>query len=204
MRIACLIVVALSGCNQLFEENPDFLETDSEVAADASGMDTAETTDDTAGDETGGLVCQGDDHEINNTENDAPGLTMISPADTMAITISAAMEGAGSVDWYRIPVVNPNGSALKVSLTMGSDLQVCQYVKCNNTGLTADVTCAMNEQAATTDNAYDGCCSTEVVQPSYTCEGVPGGEASAFIRVTDPMNRDECVPYSMQYQLIGG
>ena len=211
MRVACLILLVSAGCNQLFEENPDFLETDSEADVDSSGVDvgasdtmaegdTANDTTDATSDDT---VCESDEYETNDEEMDAAGLMAVTPGAAMAEMASATMEGPGAVDWYRTGVPDAGNDVLKVSVTIDSGFDVCVYYKCTESGESATVSCGMGEQPATNNLGYDGCCGNEVAQPTYECDGTPGGDATAFMRVSDPMNRDACVPYTLLYQLIG-
>ena len=220
VRVACSIVLALAGCNGLFEENPEFLETDSEAVADDSdtgssgdagiGGDTTTNggtsdagTSDGATDEDGTTTagsCEPDEHEVNDNVGSATGLMgVVDSGPTMGPMVPAALEGTGAVDWYRFGVIDMSGGAApKVTVTGTPDLRVCTYYKCGDTDQSAVVQCG-DEEAVTSENDYDGCCELEQSQPGYQCGGTPGGDATVFVRVSDSMDREECLPYTLQY-----
>ncbi len=224
MRRGFVFALALAGCNGLFEGNPEFVDTDAvestggdptgapqttggpvgDTAADTagsgggSGGESSGAADDEGSSSSSGGACQADAFEFNDDEQMAPGLDGVA---TMGggLQIDAVLEGIGAVDWYRFNATQGDGvvGRLKVRTeTVG--VRICAYVKCSDLSA-VEVTCDGNEEASTSSTGNPGCCGVGEARPNHQCGGMPGGDATVAVRVSDAMDRDECIEHTLEY-----
>lgn len=212
MRRLLILVVVAAGCNGFFEDNPDFAESE-DTTGDATAADdaatgamptsgtAAATSAGTADGSSGGgdAVCEPDAFELNDTEGDVVDLPDI-PMGMIGTTASAMLEGTGAVDWYQYGgVASANPGQAKVSTPDATDLRVCVYLKCEG-GSDPVMDCDGDEPVTSPSLDFPGCCGIGQSFPTHMCNGAMGGNATVRVRVSDPLDRGECLPYTLDYR----
>lgn len=227
MRRILIGVLALLGCNGLFEGNPEFVEGTSgaqdsgggsTVAPTDSGQDTQAADDTTVGAASGegssstavptssesgstGGQCEPDEYEFNDEQMAAANLDQV--MTSMGLDVDAVLEGTGAVDWYFFRAIQSDGLVGTVKGVVDDEdgLRVCLYLKCDDNSDPV-VACGAAEPSTST-GGLPGCCDIDTVQPDHACNGMPGGDLRVWMRVSDALDRNACLPHRLRYSFNG-
>ncbi len=199
MRWSSTVGLALFAvaCNGFFEDNPDFSETDGSSGTTGDGATTAPVASDevtTAAD----AVCAPDGFELNDVEGEVAQLPPI-PMSAPSASVSATLEGTGAVDWYAFSGMNDgtDGRA-KATVSGVEDLRVCVFLKCADNSMPV-VDCGLDEPDTAAGTGFPGCCALDTTSPTHTCNGQGGADALVHVRVSDALDRGQCLDYELAY-----
>ena len=199
MRWSSTLVLALGlvACNGFFEDNPEFADTEgsSGTAADGATMMATAADETTTGAD---VVCTPDAFELNDVEGEVADLPMI-PMGAPGASVDAMLEGTGAVDWYAFTGVgNGMDGRAKATASGVEDLRVCVFLKCaDNSMPTLD--CGTAEPETSPATSFPGCCALGSAFPTHTCSGQVGTNALVHVRVSDALDRGQCLDYQLDY-----
>nr|MCH9680173.1 hypothetical protein [Deltaproteobacteria bacterium] len=108
--------------------------------------------------------------------------------------------GLGAEDWYTYTGQDDGvgNRVAKVFLEGQLALQACVYLQCAD-GQSITVGCGANDDVVS-PQGLPGCCGDTDVSTTHECGGVEGGSVVAIVQVTDGLDREECLPYSLDYR----
>ncbi len=192
-----MLALTLTGCGGFFEDNPGFIETD---ASSGGAVPGSSTTGESSADTTGSSpVCQPDGFGANDDQASAVMLPEFAMMSNSAV-VEAELQGAGAEDWFTYSG-RENGTGprqAKAFLEGQLALRVCVYLACFD-GQPIVVDCGQGDDFVS-PLGDPGCCADTEVSTSHECGGSPGGDVVATVRVSDGLDRGECLPYSLDYR----
>ena len=106
-------------------------------------------------------------------------------------SISAGIDGAADVDWYKFTGTDTFGCVVDPTATATGSVNVCMYAECNGLSLSCD------SGSPSTEGGLQGCCDTATgtAKLSINCSG-SSDNATVYVKVTAP-NVTQCTPYSV-------
>jgi hypothetical protein len=114
-------------------------------------------------------------------------------------TIKGVMNGAVDVDFYSVHMKDTFGCIVSPHFqTATAGLQVCVFVKCDNSGTTQIKDCGSGA-AKTSDIGDPGCCfaTPGTMDMGINCSGI-NDSATFFVKVAQN-GGDKCEPYAIDY-----
>ncbi len=199
-----LALLCLPACLEL---NPEFVAGDetSGSSSDASesstvgetaaqgtgGGDSSSGGDPSGGSSSGAAACVADDLEPNEAMDEA------SNADDLGFVLSATVDSAFDVDWYK-GISNPDAAGELYVRATPLAFRTCIYIVCKSTVElpTIDKCSGVLDTAS---SGEPGCCGPGVASIEYTC--AEGLDVEFHARVDDPAAA-ECAPYEVEFGTI--
>lgn len=153
-------------------------------------------------DSGGGLTCNDENSEPNDTAPQAHALGSIDDCDENGKSLTSAVSGAGDTDFYSYAGTDVTGCLVDPTAQVDvAGLEVCVFAKCN-AGTTSLVNCLGGTPAPGVPDTTVGCCTLQAaaVTTRFECSG--GDDAatvSMSVRQATGSRAGVCTSYKLDY-----
>ncbi len=162
---------------------------------------TTTTTTTTTSTGTGGLMCDQEPSEDNDTESNAAELPAQSDCSDGA-SFAGVLEGVMDTDWFKYAGSDDFGIGCSTdptrSVSSSAAVRFCKYIQCMDDSV-PDFTCPDGADSATSPDGRPGCCSATGFTIDYVCGSSSLNDDSAWVYMSLKTTTNACVTYSVDY-----